>query len=1033
MKKIIFFIFLLGLNLQMLAQVTVQGTVKSAKDGNTLPGVSILQKGTTTGTVTDSNGHYSITVPGNSTLVFSFVGFQPKDVVVSGHTTINVSLASQIVGLNEVVVTALGVKRQERALGYSVQKVSGNIIQTVKGVDVETSLTGQVAGLLIENSTEFTQEPTMTLRGETPLLVVDGVPYTNMTLRDVPADNIQSISILKGATASALYGDRGAGGAIMVVTKNGSAASKGLTVSFNTSTMFNAGFLAIPKVQSTFGRVVSTATNTYATTGDGSWGVPMDGREINQWDPVSKSWKLMPYLPIGVNNFKNYLELGYIMNNNLSVTSHGQYGSLRASASWLKNKGQYPNSMFNKFTYTLSGEMKVKKFSLSSSMSYTYQNTPNMGFRGYTGYGPMYSMLIWGSPDYNVSQYKNYWLVPNESQNNSYTSAVNNPYFDAYQKTHSESRNVFDGNFTMKYDITPWLNATYRIGFDTYNDKQEVKVSEGSLVSAGATTVLLNGSQVWGESKKGSYSVGIGRGYSLNTDFLLTAEKKIKDFNINGFIGGTVYYNQDEGMEAFTQGGLSIPGFYSLAASVNPIKVDSRIYKEQVNSLYGQLALSWKNILYADGTVRNDWSSTMPKSRSSYMYPSASLSFVPSELLPKIDWLSFWKLRASWATSKTPPSIYQVNSVYSITNSAWGSLNSASYPTTISGNNVLPQASSTLEFGTNVNVFNNRASLDVAVYRKRMYDFLTATSVDPASGFYDNYINTQEQIARKGIEITANVTPIRNNDWRWDLSFNWSTYADYYTKLDPVYTPDKPWIKVGQRVDAYVLYKFLRDPNGNIIFSNGLPQFSKYQSKVGYSDPNWIWGARSTVRYKNWSFDISFDGRVGGLMQSTTAMYMWVAGAMPGSVVPARFLDAENPGTSNYVGTGVKVVSGTVTYDTYGNITSDTRVYAPNDVAVTYKTYIKALHRGGNAWGGSPSPVDVYNATFFKIREASITYNLPKSLYEKINATGASISAIGQNLLLWAKQFRYSDPDGGSDTFSAPSQRYVGFNIKVNF
>lgn len=1013
--------------------VAITGTVTNVK-GVPMPGITVVVKGTTLGAVTDDNGHFTLKVshvPVN--LMFSFVGMKTQEVTADGKSSLKIVMRETVVGLNEVVVTALGVKRQERALGYSVQSVKGNTLQTVKGVDVATSLTGKVSGLLVENPTGFTDAPTITLRGETPLLVIDGVPYTNMSLNDVPADNIKSISVLKGATASALYGDRGAGGAIMVVTKNGSSASKGLTVSFNTSTMFNAGFLAIPKVQSTFGRTVSSATNRYNTNADGSWGVPMDGRQVVQWDPVSKSWKSMPYLPIGVNNFKNYLEMGYIMNNNLSVTSHGKYGSLRASASWMKNKGQYPNSIFNRFTYTLSGEMKVKKFTLTSSMSYTYQNTPNMGFRGYTGYGPYYSLLVWGSQDFDVRLYKDYWLVPNESQNDSYTSAANNPYFNAYQRTHSESRNVFDGNFTMKYDILPWLKATYRIGFDTYNDKQEVKISEGSLVSAGATYVLKGGSQIWGESKKGSFSVGIGRGYSLNTDFLLTANKKIKDFNINGFIGGTVYYNEDEGMEAFTQGGLSIPGFYSLNASVNPIKVDSRIYKEQVNSLYGQLALSWKNILYADGTMRNDWSSTMPASRSSYFYPSASLSFVASELLPKLNWLSFWKLRASWATSKTPPTIYQVNSVYTITNSAWGSLNSASYPTTISGNNVLPQASATRELGSNINVYNNRASLDVAVYRKRMYDFLTSTSVDPASGFYSNYINTKEEIARRGIEITAHVTPVRNKDWRWDVTLNWSKYADYYTKLDPTYTKDEPWIKVGQRADAYLVHDFLRDPSGNIIFSNGLPQFSNYLSRMGYSDPNWIWGASSSVSYKNWTFDISFDGRVGGLMQSTTAMYMWVAGSNPASVVPARFLDANNPGTSNYIGKGVKVVSGTVTYDTYGNITSDTRVYAPNDVPVTYMSYVKKLHRGGDAWGGTPSPVDVYNATFFKIREVSLTYSLPKSLYKKISAKGASISAIAQNVFLWAKQFKYSDPDGGSDNFSAPSQRYVGFNIKVNF
>ncbi|HKI44267.1 MAG TPA: SusC/RagA family TonB-linked outer membrane protein, partial [Balneolales bacterium] len=776
-------------------ELPVHGKVTDAKTGEALPGVNIMlkgsEKGNIVGTTTDGNGNYALNVPdSNGILLFSYIGYKTAAIHINGRGIINVGLQDTTIGGKEVVVTALGIKRHERSLGYSVQTVRGSSLQKVQGVDVETSLTGKVAGLLVENSTGFTDEPTITLRGETPLLVIDGVPYTNLTLRDVPADNIKNISVLKGATASALYGDRGASGAIMVTTKNGSGAKKGLTVSYNANTMFNAGFLAIPKVQSTFGRKVNTATNTYARTADGSWGVPMDGRQVIQWDPISKSLKSMPYLPIGKNNFQNYLEPGYIMNNNLSVTENGDSGSLRAAASWLQNKGQYPNSMFNKITYNLAGEMQKNQFSLSSSLSFTHQYTPNMGFRGYTAYNPMYSMLIWGTPDYNVLQYKNYWLVPNESQNDSYTSAVNNPYFNAYQRTHSESRDVFNGSLAFKYDIMPWLKATYRVGFDTYNDKQEITISEGSLVSAGSATVLLNGSQVWGESKKGSYNMGLGRGYSVNNDLLLSGEKTIKDFKVSGFAGGTIYYNQDEGMEALTRSGLSIPGFYSLASSINPVKVDSRIYKQQVNSLYGQLALSWRNLVYADGTLRNDWSSTMPASNSSYMYPSASMSFVASQLLPKIDWLSFWKIRASWASSKTPPTIYEVNSVYNITNNAWGNLNSASYPTTIRGNNVLPQASSTFELGTAFDVFQNRASLDVAVYKKRMYDFLVATGVDPASGFYSNYVNTQEETARKGIEITANVTPVRTSEWHWDVSLNWSAYAEFYTKLDSIYSPD---------------------------------------------------------------------------------------------------------------------------------------------------------------------------------------------------------------------------------------------------
>jgi len=282
------------------------------------------------------------------------------------------------------------------------------------------------------------------------------------------------------------------------------------------------------------------------------------------------------------------------------------------------------------------------------------------------------------------------------------------------------------------------------------------------------------------------------------------------------------------------------------------------------------------------------------------------------------------------------------------------------------------------------------------------------------------------------VEIAANVTPIKTKDLQWDVALNWSKYARYYTQIDSVHSTDKPWVAVGKRADHYILNDYQRDPQGNIIHNNGLPLYNSFTSLYGYADPDWIWGIGTSLRYKDFTLGIALDGRVGGIAQTTTEMYMWRAGSHPNSVVPERFLDANNPGTGNYTGQGVKVVSGEATYDTYGNITSDTRVYAPNDVAVTYQSYLNAYHKG-TAWGGSPSPVDAYSTTFFKLREISLTYDLPRNISSKFRAKSASISAIGQNVFLWAKQFKYSDPDGGYENFSDPSIRYLGFNLKVVF
>ncbi|NJB83284.1 SusC/RagA family TonB-linked outer membrane protein [Wenyingzhuangia aestuarii] len=1009
----------------------ITGVVKNTA-GELLFGVTVLNKNTNNGVITDLDGTFSmIGVDEKSVLGFSLIGYKSEEIntVLGNFYTVVLEEESNI--LNEVVITALGIKREEKALGYAVQKVEGTTLETVKGVDVATSLTGKVSGLLVKNSTEFSAEPEISLRGETPLLVIDGIPFGNMSLRDVSSDDIEEISVLKGSTAAALYGYRGENGAIMVTTKKGSK-NQGISVSLNSGAMLSSGFLAIPKMQSTFGRLVNSGTNIYNPKGQGSWGPEMAGQNVIQWDPLTKSYQEKPYLPTGKNNFQNFLEQGYVTNNSLSVINQGELGSLRSSVTWVQNKGQYPNSMFDKITYSLGGEMELNKFKLSTNMSYNHQNSPNVGFSGYTGYDPMYNLLVWSSPDYDIRDYKDYWLVENESQNNSYTSTNNNPYFDRYERTHSINRNIFNASLFLEYELAPWLKASLRTGLDTYNNQEEIQISVGSLQGAGVSTVVKGGSQVWGESKKGSYNVGLSKGSSVTSDFILSANKKIKEVVLDGFVGGSIFYMQDEGIEAMTKGGLSIPGYYSLNASVNPASVKSILNKRQVNSVYGRLAASWRNTLFVEGTIRNDWSSTLPSSSRSYMYPSVSTSLVLSELLPKTDWLSFWKVRGSWSTSKTPPGIYSINSVYSVTNSAWGGLNSASYPAIIRGTDVKPQGSTTHEIGTVINFYKSRFEIDATYYEKRSYDFLKQANISSASGFTSNYVNTDEEITRKGVELTASVIPVRTKNWRWEMALNWSKYARYYTKLDAVYSVDQPWVKKGERVDHFVLNDFEKDAQGNVVYSNGLPVYSKYKSLYGYSDPDAIWGMNTSLKYKNFRLSVSVDGRMGGIIASTTEAYMWRSGNHPESVVSERFLDANNPGTSNYVGDGVMVTSGNATYDNYGNIVTDDRVFAPNDVAVTYKEYINRVHKN-SAWGGSPSTLDAKDATFFKIRELSLTYDLPTKTSSVIGAKKASVSFIGQNLLLWSKEFKFSDPDGGVENFSDPSVRYVGLNVKATF
>jgi hypothetical protein len=323
--------------------------------------------------------------------------------------------------------------------------------------------------------------------------------------------------------------------------------------------------------------------------------------------------------------------------------------------------------------------------------------------------------------------------------------------------------------------------------------------------------------------------------------------------------------------------------------------------------------------------------------------------------------------------------------------------------------------------------------VDITYYKKHIYDFLKYAPVSPATGYSSNYINIDEEIDRKGWELAVTASPIRSKDWQLDLGLNWSTYARYYAKLDSVYSSTKPWVKVGERVDALVSRDFVKVPEtGELICSSsGRLQYSGYDSNFGWTDPDWLWGANATLRYKAFSLFVSFDGVVGGLMNTRTESYMWQSGVHPESVTPERALDVATPGSVNYLVQGVKVVSGTVTYDANGIILTDTRTYAANDVKTTYSRYAIDLHNS-SAWGGAGSPADTYAKTFLKLREISLTYNLPTQYTQKW-AKAASVGLVGQNVLLWAEDFKYSDPDGGVEDFADPAVRYLGFNIKLTF
>lgn len=992
---------------------TISGRVL---DENGLPivGASIMVKETKTVSRTDANGYFSINANVGTTLIVSFIGYTTREIIIDSKRDYSISLQAATTELTDVVVTALGIKRSEKSLGYAVQKVAGKELQTVKGVDVATSLTGRVSGLVIKNSTEFNARPTIELRGESALLVIDGVPYGNMSLRDVPTDDIESVDVLKGPTASALYGSRAAGGVMLITTKKG-ASGKGFSIDVNSNTMASLGFLAIPEVQSSYGRGQNGVIDN-----DYVWGPKLDiGKTARDWNPVTKQFEdNMPLVSKGKDNLKNFTSTGIILNNNISIAQTGEKGSFRIGLNDIYNKGQFPNQNLNMVNLTMSGEMKLSdKFKLEGHMGVSRRWADQIWGGGYNNQGYLYQLIMWTGTEYDIRDYKDYWKVPYKTQNWMYTNWYDNPYLIANEKLNGIQTNTVNANVTANYQINNDFNLLVRLGYDNYNNKTTFRNPTANIYSTRGGAV--NGS---GWNAKGMYSIEDAKGFSTNDDVILSYKKKLNKFTIDALAGGTVYYFIDESLSGTTKNGLISPTFYSLAGSVEPPTVSQGYSTRQINSLYSRASIGYNDAIFLDFTGRNDWNSAQPKASRSYFYPSIGSSIVVSELvkLPKV--IDMFKVRGSWAVFKTALGVYASNRNYGTTTAAWNTLNSASYPSSLLGNSLLPSAQRTYEIGAAGYIFKKRLHFDVAYFNKYYYNRQVSTSIPASSGFSTTLVNTQETYERRGLEITVDGSVIRNKDFEWYSTINWSNQHRYYVNLDPVYSPDNLWVKKGERLDTYTDNYWVKDPEGNVIHESGYPVWSDYVKKLGYGEPDFSFGFINNFTYKNWSLGINIDGRIGGLMYNYVYDKMFDSGTAPETDNEYRYNQVVL-GQNNYIGQGVKVVSGNVTYDRYGQITSDTRKYAVNDVPIGYQDYAQ-WYRGGDG--------RVQNESFVKLREVSLGYRLPSKTANKLGLKNASFSLTGQNLFMWTN-FKYSDPDVDTENLNSPSMRMVGFNLKVGF
>lgn len=1037
--------------------IAVQGYISDAENNTPLPGVSIVIKGTNKGTNTDAQGKYRLSVPANASLVFSFVGYTPKEILVGNRTVIDLSMAQDFRQLNEIVVTALGIKKDVRRTGVSIQGIDAS--QTIKAREPNAvqGLVGKVAGLTIGMSAEMLRRPQVILRGNTDILyVVDGVPINSDTWNISP-DDIESYSVLKGASASALYGFRGKNGAILITTKRGSKDKRGFAVDFNSSTMFDNGFNAIPKVQDQYGPgdhgVYEFVDGRGGGKNDGDydvWGPKFEGQLIPQYDspidPATGKRVPTPWIARGTDNLKRYLETGVLSTNNIAVSASGDKYNARFSLSNTYQKGIVPNTRLNSSTFNTSFDYKFSnKLSFESNLQYNRQQSPNFPDVNYGPNSMIYNIIIWAGADWDIDDMRNYWQPGKEGVQQIYAEyqRYNNPYFMAYEWLRGHNKTDIVGQVAMKYQIANGIEAMLRTQVSSWNTLRTEKFPF-SMGTYGR------------DERRGDYREDQRNLFDNNTELLVKIDKKIgNDFSVNGFVGGNIRtFNFNYNFT--TTDYLNVPGVYSFANSANPVKISNFRSAMGVNSAYYSADFSFKNLLTVSTTGRMDQLSTLPKGNNTFFYPSVAASFVVSDLVQNLGPISFLKLRGSYAnvkdgltsssfsgiglgygdsyTSSYDGPTYQNSAVYS-TPLTYNNQPAAFFTNTLNNAQIKPNSTSQTEFGADIRFLNNRLSFDAAYFISndgpRIFNLPLSTTTGYSAALV-NGIKTQ----KKGIELSITGTPIKNlNGLNWEILANWSTFKERLTEIYPGVERLNQFLKVGDRTDAYYDQTFIRTQDGQLINdAGGRPIINPVSQFLGYLNPDWVWGLNNRFNYKNWNFSFQFDGRVGGVIANYIQRQTFRGGrhiaTVEGAMGEARFQDYK--GVKSYVGEGV-VVSNNVAikYDVDGNITNYGELqFTPNTTKQFLQDYISRRY--------SPNGGNLMDRSFAKLREVVIGYNLPSNLLQKTFFKQASISLVGRNLLYFAEKKdidldQFANGSQGSSDLQTPTMRRYGVNINLTF
>ncbi|MCC9041737.1 SusC/RagA family TonB-linked outer membrane protein [Myroides sp. M-43] len=1014
---------------------TFNGVV--SEGGLPLPGVSVTISGTAEGTQTDLDGKYTLKVKKGDVIIYSFVGMKDIKHIVGGEATYNVTMTGDEEMLDEVVVTALGIKRDKKKLGYSSQEVKGDNLSGSGQTNAVNALSGNVAGLQVTSPSSMGGSARIVLRGvksvtgnNQPLIVVDGVPLDNSnfadanmqrgsggrdygdTSADINPDDIESVTVLKGGPASALYGNRGGNGVIIYTTKS---AKNGRTdIEVNTGLSFES-INIMPKLQTLYGGGSSSKLPTAVIGGktyniaeykvDESWGPKLDGTPYLPWyafDPEfgDDFMKEVPWQK-SKNDVKSFFNTGITHNQSVSIGKSYKDSNVRMSFSNNVTEGVVPNSKLQRNNFAVSASTQLTdKLKAETNFNYVYTKGFNRPEVGYGDNSVAQKFWQWGQRQLDYTKLKDYKLANGDQRswnrtawNDGTPAYSDNPYWVVYENTSQDVRNRTYGNVKLTYQFSDKLYAVGTVYGDRYSFTVEEQVAVGSQAESKYTIMKRDVSE-------------------YNYEGRVHYDDHFGDFGINAFVGINRSEKRRDYVFGTTVGGLDIAGLYNLSNSVSDAKASNEKFHSRTNSIFGSVSLNYKEFLFLEGTARTDWFSTVKKSVT---YPSVTGTFLFSHLLPELDWLSFGKLRLGWAQVGNDTEAYRTANYYNLDGPFQGN---PTYSLSNTANNpdLKPEMMTTKEIGLEAAFLNNRIGFELSYYQIDTKDLITRVQYDAATGYAYKWKNAGD-MKNKGIEATVNLAPIRSKDFSWDITWNFSKNKNELTRLaegvESVEITRAPFQvslqgKIGEAYGQIYGTDYVYDDNGNkVVGADGLYKKTGIQP-LGTYLPDYNMGIRNSFKYKSFSLGVLIDMQKGGKYFSTSHMFGMYSGMLDKS--------AENDiREKGLILDGVKE-DGT-----------------KNDKVVSGQKWAQSHYGGVDAQ-------NVFSSDYIKLREISLGYDLPAKWIGPFK--GITVSAYGRNLFTWNLDWKGMDPEMASygsgniqaiEGASLPSTRTYGMNVKFKF